>query len=79
MTHKVYWELIRQKNQMQINKDNISKNRHRVDYGYKFGDTVMITNHTAYKYETPYTGPFLIMQCFTNGMVNLQCDLTNIR
>ena len=33
----------------------------------------MLTKHTAYKYETPYTGPFLITNCFTNGTVNLQC------
>ena len=32
----------------------------------------MLTNHTAYKYETPYKGPFVITQCFTNGTVHLQ-------
>ena len=32
----------------------------------------MITNHTAYKYETPYKSPFVITQCFNNGAVNLQ-------
>ena len=32
----------------------------------------MITNHTAYKYETPYKFPFVITQCFNNGAVNLQ-------
>ena len=32
----------------------------------------MLTNHTAYKYGTPYKGPFLITQCFTNGTVLLQ-------
>ena len=37
----------------------------------KVGDNVMLTNHTEYKYETPYRGPFVITQCFTNGMVNL--------
>ena len=39
----------------------------------------MLTNHNEYEYETPYRGPFVITQCFTNGMVNLQCDTTNIR
>ena len=24
----------------------------------------MLTKHTAYKYETPYMGPFLITQCY---------------
>ena len=32
----------------------------------------MLTNHTVYKYETPYNGPFVITRCFTNGAVKLQ-------
>ena len=45
--HKVDWELICQRYQAQINKDNIRKNRHRVDYDYKVGDNIMLNNHTA--------------------------------
>ena len=77
--HKVDWELIRQKNQAQINKYNICKNRHRFDHNYKVGDNAMLTNHTAYKYETWYKGPFVIRQCFTNGTVNLQCGAIQIK
>ena len=69
--HRLDWELIRQQKQTQINRDNARKNRHRVDYEYKAGDKVMLTNHTSYKYETPYMVPFLITRCFTNGSVNL--------
>ena len=36
----------------------------------------MLTNHTAYKYETPYKGLFVIRRCFTNGTVSLQCGTT---
>ena len=39
----------------------------------------MITNHTAYKYETPDKVPFLITQCFTNGKVKLQYGPTKDR
>ena len=43
----------------------------------------MLHKHTAYKYETPYTGPFVITRCFTNGTVNLRCgakqNIYNIR
>ena len=46
--YTVYWELLRQKNQMKINKDNINKNRHRVDRDYKFRDNLMLTKHTSY-------------------------------
>ena len=38
----------------------------------------MLTKHTAYKYETPYTGLFVVTQCFTNGTVNLQCGLKKL-
>ena len=31
----------------------------------------MLTNHTAYKHETPYKGPFVITQFFANGAVKL--------
>ena len=39
----------------------------------------MLTKHTAYKYETPYKGPFVITQCFRNGTVMLQYGETEIR
>ena len=64
---------------MQINKGNIHKNKQRVEHDNKVGDNIMLTKHTAYKYETPYRRPFLITQCFTNGTVSLQCGTTEIR
>ena len=39
----------------------------------------MLNNHTAYKYETPYKGPFVITQCFINGTVTLHYGQTKIR
>ena len=39
----------------------------------------MITDNSAFKYETQYNGTFEITQCFTNGTVILQCDTTKIR
>ena len=65
------WELIRYRKQAQINRDNTQDNKHRVDYDYKVGDKFILTNHTAYKYDTPYKGPFVITQCFTNVTLNL--------
>ena len=61
-----------------MNKDNIHKNNKIVYYDYKVGDKVMIYNHAAYKYETPYKGPCVITQCWSNGTVTLRCDATNI-
>ena len=48
--HTAYWELIRQKNQAKINKDSIHKNSKIVDHNYKFGDKVMLTNNSDFKY-----------------------------
>ena len=73
------WELIRQKNQTQINKDNICKNCNRVDHCYKVRDKVMITNNAVYKHKTPYNGPFVITQCWANGRVILKCGAIKIR
>ena len=64
---------------MQINRDKSSKNKHRVDYDYKVGNKVMLTNHTSYKYENPYKGPFVITQCFTIGTVMLQFGVTKVQ
>ena len=77
--YTVDWELIFQKNQTQINKDNIRKNRKRVDHNYKVGDKVMLDNHATYKYETPYNGPFLITWCCTNGTFTIKYGLIQIR
>ena len=33
----------------------------------------MLDNYDAYKYETPYKGPFLIKHYWTNGKVTLKC------
>ena len=59
----VDWELILQKKKTHINKDNIRKNRNRVDHNYKVRYYVTLTNFTVYKYETPYKDIFLITQC----------------
>ena len=77
--HTVDLELTRQKNQTQIDKYNIRENIHRVDYKYKVRDNVMLTKHTAYKDETPYTGTFVITECFTIGTVELQYGATKNR
>ena len=60
----------------QNNKNNIHKNRQRVDQSYKTGDNVMLNDNTSYKYETTHTGLFVITRCCTNGTVSLEncCD-----
>ena len=41
---------MRQKNQTQINKDNIHKNSNTVDHDYKVWDKFMLGNNDAFKY-----------------------------
>ena len=65
-------ELIRQQKQTQINKDNIRENIKRVDQDYKVRDKIMLNNHSAYKYENPYKGPFVMTHFCTNGPVTSQ-------
>ena len=77
--HKVDWELIRHKNQTKINKYNIQKNSNRVGHNYKVADKVMLVNNASHKYKTPYTGQFLITQCWINVTVTLQCGAIKIR
>ena len=77
--HKADWELLRQQNQTQMNKDNKRKNNKRFHHDYKIGDKFMLTNNAAYKYETPYNGPFVINQCWSNDAVTLQCSANKIR
>ena len=48
---------------MKINRDNDRENKHRVDYDYKVRDKFIISDHAAYKYETPYKVPFVV-KCF---------------
>ena len=75
----VYWEYMYHKKQTQINKDNIHENIKRVDHDYQVRYKVILTNNYAFKYETPYNGPFEITWCWINGTVTLQCGAIKIR
>ena len=39
----------------------------------------MLTKQSEYKYETTHKGPFVTIQCFTNGTVTLQYSTTQIK
>ena len=77
--HTVGWELLRRRKQTQINRDNSHENKHKVDYDYKVVDKAILINHTLYKYESPYKGPFFITRCFINGTVMLQYGAIQIK
>ena len=50
----------------------------RVYHNYKVIDKVMLNDHIAYKYETPYKGVFVITKCWINGRVKLQCGAIQV-
>ena len=39
----------------------------------------MLARNTANKYNTPYTGPFVITRCLNNGTVSLKIGAPDIR
>ena len=76
---KVDWELILHKNQTQIIKENIRKNIKQVEQDYKVRYKVILNNHSACKYETPYKGPFVITKCCMNGTFTIKYCAKQIR
>ena len=66
------WRYIRQSKQTQINKDVAWENTNIIDHDYRVGDKVTKKIRSAYKYETPFRGPFEVVQTCTNGTVTLQ-------
>ena len=48
--HIANWILIRQRNQTQINHDNVHENKNKVDHAYQVGDIFMLRNNMSYKY-----------------------------
>ena len=66
-----------------IDKNNKAENAKRVAHLYRVGDPVLLRKGTENKYETPYQGPFDILQVYDNGTVRLKVgaveDTYNIR
>ena len=64
---------------MQIDNDIIWENANRIDNDYRVGDKVMTLTKSAYKYETPYRGPYKIVQTWTNGTTTLRMGAVTMR
>ena len=81
--HEADWELIRQRKQEMINKNNLRENSKRTPYEYQAGQKVLLKTGTEYKWEKPQEGPYNILEVFKNGTVRLQkgpvTDVVNIR
>jgi hypothetical protein len=81
--HQIDWTAIKRRKQELIRKNNRIENAKRIPYQYRVGDQVMMEDHRANKYETPYKGPYRITKVNTNGTVRLMMgavtDTVNIR
>lgn len=79
------WQLIKERKQQIINKNNAYENKQRIDHTYKVKDKVMcIGKPTLAKFGTdPWDGPHEIMKLHDNGTVSLKkgvvIETVNIR
>jgi hypothetical protein len=70
--HVANWELIRQRKQTRINKNNKKEIAKRIPYDYKVGQKVFLKRGNENKYEAPYKGPYPILKLNNNGTVRLK-------
>jgi hypothetical protein len=69
------WNKIGDYRQRQTNLNTALKNSKRVDYDYKGGDKVLLTQEGILcKAESPYSKkPWTITTVHTNGTIRIQC------
>ena len=81
--HQANWELIKQRKQRIIVKNNKQENAKRSPHIYRAGDHVLLKRGTENKYESPCSGLHKILQVCDNGTVRLHVngvtDSYNIR
>ena len=78
------WQMIKQRKQQIIHKNNLRENNKRIEHKYSIGDKVLYQNKTLSKFdENPWKGPYEILKINNNGTVRLQMgaiiDTINIR
>ena len=78
------WNIIRQRKQSIIAKNNERENKGRIKHTYKVGDKVLYKRDDKAKFQKdPWDGPYTIEEVFNNGTVRFKrgslSDITNIR
>ena len=64
---------------MQIDKDVIRENTTRINHDYRVGVKLMTLTDSEYKDETPFIGPYEIVDTWTNGTVTLRMGAVTMR
>ena len=78
------WNIIRQRKQSMIAKNNERENQGRIKHTYKVGDKVLYKRDDKAKFQKdPWDGPYTLEEVFNNGTVRFKrgslSDITNIR
>ena len=78
------WNIIRQRKQSMIAKNNERENQGRIKHTYKVGDKVLYKREDKAKFQKdPWDGPYTLEEVFNNGTVRFKrgslSDITNIR
>ena len=83
INHTANWEVIRQRKQKLINKNNERENAKRVPHEYARGGKILLRKGTENKYEQPYSGPHPVLRTYDNGAIKIQkgavTEIVNIR
>lgn len=67
------WNLIRERKQKMIRKNNEAENAKRIEHIYKIGDKILYRLDEKAKYgSNPYEGPYKIREIYDNGTVAIQ-------
>ena len=72
INHVVEWGYINQRKQTHINEYASRENTTIIDHDYRVGDKFRTKSRSAYKYETPFRGPYEVVQKCTNGTFTLR-------
>ena len=71
------WNIIRQRKQEMIRRNNIKENSKRIAHEYQIGDKVLIKNDELAKFRSdPYDGPYRIVAIRDNGNVRVDKGTT---
>jgi hypothetical protein len=71
-TQKLNGSIAEKRKQMIIEKNNFTENAKCIPHTDVVGDKIFLKQGIEYKYETPYHGPYTILQINDNGTVQMK-------
>ena len=72
LTFDANWQLIKQRKQNLINKNNANENKKRIQHIYQAQDLVLVKNEQSTKFgKDDYNGPWTIQEVRDNGTIKI--------